>query len=222
MGDSMSEPRSDAWLSLEEASSRLGVPRLRLREAIAVGVIEARRDNRGFWRVSVQNLAAVRDRVAAARATPAQLMELLFDDVEEATAVLAERESDLERLSAVVERQQALIEQALRLAEGAGSSETSMVAKFAVLNERSQALIDRALSGLETRDADLSTTTGMLGRAMDVAARLDAEVERQAEIAQRQRVLLDRVFAVAESTLDRIAAHGTGWLARWRRLRDKS
>jgi HPt (histidine-containing phosphotransfer) domain-containing protein len=217
----MKELRSDAWLSLEEAARRLGVSRLRLREGIAAGVIEARRDNRGFWSVPMQDPDDARDRISTARVTPEQLLELLFDDVEEATAALAERDADIERLSAVVERQQALIEQALRLAEGAGSSEAPAAVKLAQLSERSHALLERALSGLEARDADLSVTTGMLGRALDVAARLEAEVARHAEIGLRQRVLLDRVFAVAESTLDRMATNGSGWLRRWRRLRDK-
>ena len=43
-----------AWLSLDEAARRLGVSRLRLREAIAAGALPARRDNHGFWRVSLE------------------------------------------------------------------------------------------------------------------------------------------------------------------------
>ena len=49
----------DAWLSLDEAAERLGVSRLRVREAIAAKAIAARRDNHGFWRVSLSDGAAV-------------------------------------------------------------------------------------------------------------------------------------------------------------------
>ena len=45
-----------SFLSLAEAAARLGVSRLKLREAIAKGVVPARRDNEGRWRVDLTAL----------------------------------------------------------------------------------------------------------------------------------------------------------------------
>lgn len=214
----MTEPSSDAWLSLDEVASHLGVTRLKVREAIAAGVLRAQRDNRGFWRATLGAARQASDRIAAAKVAPTQLVEILFDEVEEATAALAERNADVERLTALLDRQQELMERALRVAEHAQSQQTSVPAeRLAALNARSQTLIDRALTELETRDAELSKVSGLLDRAMGAAAGLDAEVARQVEISRRQRALLDRLFAIAQAGLERFAASPRGgWFSRWR------
>ena len=67
--NAMTDDSSEAWLSLDEAAERLGVSRLRLREAIAANAIPARRDNRGFWRVSLADGAAPRYAASKRRAT---------------------------------------------------------------------------------------------------------------------------------------------------------
>ena len=43
---------------------------------------------------------------------------------------------------------------------------------------------------------------GLMHRAMHTAAGLDAEVARQSETSEKQRALLDRVFALARASLD--------------------
>src|SRR5947209_19039538 len=53
---SLGEGDRRAWLSLEEAAHRLGVSRLRLREGIAAGAVRAQRDNRGLWRVTLDDI----------------------------------------------------------------------------------------------------------------------------------------------------------------------
>jgi excisionase family DNA binding protein len=211
----MTDPSSDAWLSLDEVASRLGVTRLRVREAIAAGVLRARRDNRGFWRVTLDAPEEAAARMASLRVEPTQLVEILFDEVEEMTAALAERSADVNRLTALVDRQQELLERALRAAEGQQTPAPSE--RLAALNDRSQTLIDRALTELEARDAELSKVSGLLDRAMGAAAGLDAEVARQIEITQRQRVILDRVFAIAQAGLERLSLSPRGgWFSRWR------
>jgi excisionase family DNA binding protein len=214
----MNDQSRDAWLSLDEVALRLGVTRLRVREAIAAGVLRAQRDNRGFWRASLADVGEASARMSQVRVAPSQLVEILFDEVEEANASLADRNADVERLSALVARQQELLERALKLATGPANTETHEVdRRLAALNERSQTLIDRAIGQLETSNADLVRVTGLLDRAIGAAAGLDAEVARQGEIAKRQRALLDRLFAIAEAGLTRIApGRRGGWLSRWR------
>jgi excisionase family DNA binding protein len=212
---------SDGWLSLDEAARRLGVSRLRVREAIAAGALPARRDNHGFWRISLEHAPDAPARLAGARVAPQQLVELLFDEIEEMSALLGERSEDVAKLAAIVERQQTLMERMLRLAENAGPAEDGVPDdRLATLHERSQGVLDRALAQLETRDAELTRVTGVLDRAMDAATALDAEVARQTDISHRQRALLDRVFAIAQASVDRIAPAGRGWFSRWRSGRE--
>ena len=218
----MTEPRGETWISLDEAARRLGVSRLRLREAIAAGALTAGRDNHGFWRVSLDDEAGAMRRIATVRAQPHELVELLFDEIEEMAARLSERDDDVARLMSLVERQQALLDRALhRAEEGNAADMPASAERLAALQERSHALIGRAMSELETRDTELAKVTGLLDRAMDAAGALDVEVARQTDVAQRQRALIDRLFALAQTSLERIApASRGGWFARWRAFRE--
>jgi len=209
----MTDRPRDAWLSLDEAAALWGVSRLRLREAIAVGALAAQRDNRGAWRV----LGQAPVEFAALRAPPEKLIETLFDEIEELSGALEERGQEVERLHALTARQQALIERALSLAESAPAQPE--IQRLAALNEQSQALADRALTKLETREQALNQMNGLMTRALDTVAGLDAEVARQKETSEKQRALLDRVFELARASLDRLNSEATrsGWLARLRK-----
>ena len=212
-----SSPR-DAWLSLDEAAARWGVTRLRLREAIAAGALPAARDNSGFYRVS----ADAEIDFAALRAPADKLIEILFDEIEELTSALGERGQEIERYAALAARQQALLARALALAEAAPSlTETQ---RLTDLNERSQAFAERALASLEDRSRALGQMNGLMERALDTVAGLDAEVAHQQETSERQRALLDRVFNVARASLDKLAGDAPrgGWLGRWRGRMRKS
>jgi excisionase family DNA binding protein len=216
----MTDDSGDAWLSLDEAAERLAVSRLRLREAIAANALAARRDNRGFWRISLAEGADVAmRRIGETRADPQQLVELLFDEIEDLNALMGERAANEERMAALIERQQALLDRALSLAEL--PTETGLDAeRVAALNDRSQQLIEQTLGKIEARDAELSKLTGLMDRALTTVVGLDAEVTRQAEVAVKQRALLERVFQLAEQSLDRIVTRESG-LGLFRRLRDR-
>ena len=213
----MSENTSDGWLSLDDAAGRLGVSRLRLREAIAARAIEARRDNRGFWRVSLAaDEAAARRRISHARVDPSQLVELLFDEIEEMSALLGERDADVARMSRLVVRQQDLLDRALLLAESPSAATPAIDAeRVARLHERSEALIEQTLSKLRGRDAELTKMTSLMGRALDTVAGLDAEVTRQTEVTRKQQALLDLAFSIAQASLDRFTG-GAGFFGRLR------
>ncbi len=106
----------------------------------------------------------------------------------------------------------------MRLLEAAEAAETEASRERLVsLNEKSHALLDRALTELEARSAELVKVGGLLDRAMGAAAGLDAEVARQTEVVTRQRALLDRLFAIAQAGLERVAGRSPSrWLSRWR------
>lgn len=216
----MTDDSSEAWLSLDEAAERLGISRLRLREAIAANAIAARRDNRGFWRVSLADGArAAISRVNETRADPQQLVELLFDEIEDLNALMSERAANEGRMAALIERQQTLLDRALSLAER--PAELGVDAeRVASLQDRSQRLIEETLGKIEARDGEFSRLSGLMDRALTTVAGLDAEVTRQKEVAVKQQALLERVFHLAEESLDRIGGRdgGRGLL---RRLRDR-
>ncbi len=208
----MGEKLGDAWLPLAEAAERLGVSRLRVREGIAAGAIRAQRDNRGLWRVTLDEApASLSRRLADLRIDPTALVGILFDEIEEANLALADRDSDVDRLSALVARHEDLLERALSLAEStrkAPATGGEGIERLGVLAERSDALIARTIGALEKKEADLKRMTGLADRAVSTAAALDAEVARQAETSKKRDALLDRVLALAHASVERISAPG--------------
>lgn len=216
----MTSESSDAWLSLDEAAERIGVSRVRLREAIAAKAIVGRRDNRGFWRVSLPDGAvAAKRRLGETRANPEQLVEVLFDEIEDLNAQMAERSSNEERMTALIERQQSLLEKTFAIAEKPGASGLD-AEQVAALTDRSQKLIEQTLVTIEAREEEVNKLTGLVDRALATVAGLDAEVTRQAEVALKQQALLDRVFRLAQKSLDRIGA-AEGRRGLFRRMRDR-
>jgi excisionase family DNA binding protein len=217
----MADNSNDDWLSLAEAADRLGVNRMCVREAISAGVIGARRDNRGFWRVSLAaDVGDVKERMREIRMNPEGLVELLFDEIEELSADLAERDSSLERLHAVAARQQEMLARALALAEKSENpGDSKDQDRLANLNARSLRLLETALGKLEDRDADITKLTSLLDRAFKNISGLEGQVERHVEVAERQKSLLDRRFEIANKKLDRLSSskpRGRGWLGRLR------
>jgi septal ring factor EnvC (AmiA/AmiB activator) len=220
----MPDNSHDDWLSLDQAAERLGVNRIRVREAIAAGVIGARRDNRSFWRVSLAaDIGDVKERMREIRLNPEALVELLFDEIEELNADLTERDSSLERLHAVAARQQGMLARALALAEKSENPGDSKDRdRLADLNERSLRLLETVVGKLADRDADIAKLTSLLDRAFKNISGLEGEVERHAEVAERQKSLLDRLFEIAHKKLDQLSSsqpRGRGWLQRLRRRR---
>jgi len=219
----MADNSNDDWLSLAEAADRLGVNRMCVREAISAGVIGARRDNRSFWRVSLAADVDAKERMREIRLNPEALVELLFDEIEELNADLAERDSSLERLHAVAARQQGMLARALALAEKSENPGDSKDRdRLADLNERSLRLLETVVGKLADRDADIAKLTSLLDRAFKNISGLEGELERHAEVAERQKSLLERLFEIAHQKLDRLSSsqpHGRGWLERLRRRR---
>ena len=204
----MGEDKADGWLSLDEAAKRLQVSRLRLREGIAAGAIRAQRDNRGFWRIILDSGAEnLRNGPPDTAPDPAGLVELLFDEIEEINASLAERDGQVERLTALLSRHEALLEKTLRLAESTSSRETD-AKRLEGLAMRSDALVERAIDSLEKKDSDLSRMSGLMDRALSTVAALDAEITRQSELTRKHHVLLERLFAVAQASVERMAGGG--------------
>lgn len=217
----MPETHSDTWLSLDEAARRVGVSRMRMREAIAVGLCDARKDNHGVWRVALgAGIARLKTRIEQARVAPDALIDLLFDEIEEVNFLLADRDANIERMSVIVARQQEIIARTLTLAETRQTGEAGGdMDRVSAANDRSVRLIEAAFAKLSARDNEVFKLTGMLDRAFATIAKLEGEVKLHAGVAERQQGLLERLFALAHSRIERLSQaepRGGGLLSRLR------
>jgi excisionase family DNA binding protein len=196
----------DGFLTLTEAAERLGISRLKLREGIAKGVVAARRDNEGQWRVDLQALPSDLPRaVAAVAADPADLMHVLFDEIADLGTDLAQAQDLTARLAALAGTQGDMIERLTDITE-ARTHERDQLGRIA----------DQALTAAEEaggRAAHLQATAdraiGLLDRATHALDGLQTDVARlSAESAAKDRVIadhgarLERLFALSETALD--------------------
>lgn len=200
---------ADGFLTLADAADRLGLSRLKLREAIAKGVIAARRDNEGRWRVDLTSPPPdVRQATAAIPADPAALMSALFDEIEELGQDLAQSQETTARLTALagtqadmIDRLTALVESRTserdRLGQIAGQALTAAedaetrAAHFQSTADRALALLDRAAGTLE-------------GVKCDIARLVQESADKDRQIADHgQR--LERLFALSEQALAKAA-----------------
>ena len=197
----------DGFLTLAEAAERLGLSRLKLREGIAKGVIAARRDNEGRWRVDLAMVPSdVRQAVAATQADPADLMGALFDEIEELGADLAQSQDLTARLTALAGTQADMID---RL--------TGIVEARTAERDRLGDIADKALSTAEEaeeRAARLQATAdralGLLDRAAGTLEGVQGEIARlSADVAEKDRQIadhgqrLERLFALSEEALEK-------------------
>jgi excisionase family DNA binding protein len=197
----------DGFLTLAEAADRLGLSRLKLREGIAKGVIAARRDNEGRWRVDLAALPSdLKQAVASVPADPAALMGALFDEIEELGSDLAQSQDMTARLTALAGTQADMID---RL--------TTLVESRTTERDRLSHIAGQALSAAEeaeTRAAHLQSTAdralslldraaGTLESVRDDMARISREAADKDSIIADHGQRLERLFALSEQALDK-------------------
>lgn len=197
------------FLSLAEAAGVLGVSRLKLREAIAKGLLPARRDNEGRWRVDLT--AAPTDLAAATASRPAlpeALMGALFDEIEELSAEAEATSAAQDRLTDLAAAQAAALDRALAALE-ARSAERDQLAD----------LTGRALAAADLAEARATALRAAADHALALADRATAALEAAQAEAQRlrheagtkdstiqgQAGALDRLFTLSENALDMAA-----------------
>jgi excisionase family DNA binding protein len=199
----------DGFLTLADAADRLGLSRLKLREAIAKGVIAARRDNEGRWRVDLTAVPHdVKGATAAVPADPAALMSALFDEIEELGQDLAQSQDTTARLTALAGTQADMIDRLTTLIESR-TAERDRLGHIA-----GQALT--AAEEAETRAAHLQTTAdralSLLDRAAGTLEGVKSDIARLTqESADKDRQIadhgarLERLFALSEQALAKAA-----------------
>jgi hypothetical protein len=189
------------FLTVQEAAEKLGKSRLRVREAVARGILPARRDNEGRLRVDLPNRPHLPDAKASAKTrpdlAPDAVLGFLFDEVEELEDALADRDAQLRALSDLLARQSAAL-------ENAGAELDASQARQA----RMSGLLDRTFARLETAGDDLEKSLSqtarfeaLLARAIDLAevGRTDGDTAAFGQTADRAIALLDAALASAEA-----------------------
>ena len=149
-----------SFLPLTEAAERLGISRLKLREAIAKGVVAAQRDNQGEWRADLTGVHDISRQINAIEADPDVLMGLLFDEVEALSTELQVAEAARDRFAALADR--ALI---------AAEATTAQLAQLRSTAERAFGVLDRATLAAEqaraevaAKDVELAGQAGQIER----------------------------------------------------------
>lgn len=208
------------FLTVAEAAARLGVSRLRLRDAAARGLVPSKRDNEGRLRF---DLAEVTEAPPGADGPPLAadaLLDILFDEVEELQAELSTRDDEVAALSALAARQDAALDQATAALEAKAAAEARLGAlldralshleadadareRLAAVTARALSHLDGAGEGLERSLAQTARFEALLARALDLAEAAGgadgAEAQALAAAADRAIGLLDGALARAEA-----------------------
>jgi len=199
------------FLPIGEAAQLLGLSRIRLREAITKGLLSARRDNEGHLRVDLSAVPSDLDnRLAGKTAQPVELLETLFDEIEELQFLLAGRDADMERLTLLVERQDAALERALALnvrrpADGSQAEihEDGQAKALADVSDRALLMLDDVTGRLETATAQNDQFRLLVERALEVSDRATSATgsgpEELTGTVERALGLLDRSLQDGES-----------------------
>lgn len=196
----LSNGLNPGFLSVADAGRALGLNRLRVREAVLRGLLLARRDNRGHLRIDIEAVPAD----LAARLggdAPAGVIDGLFDEIDELSDLLAEREGEVERTRELATRQDRALERAVALID-AGTVRSGTVQPGAQDTneqlERALAMLDRSVGQLEATRAENERLTGLMDRALEATGRMEAElVERDTALREREAAL-ERLLVLAE------------------------
>lgn len=172
------------FLTVAAAAERLGVSRLRLREAAAAGAIPSQRDNEGRLRLDLTGVTLG----DVARPAADTLVDLLFDEVEELQAELAARGAEVAALSDLAGRQDA----ALAAAEAALSQGAADLARLG-------AVLDRAMAHLEADVAARERLAGVTERALDRLDDTGAQLAGSLSQTARFEALAARALDAAEA-----------------------
>ncbi|MEP6018872.1 MAG: hypothetical protein ABJ251_10380 [Paracoccaceae bacterium] len=176
------------FLSVAEAANRLGVSRIKIRDAAARGLIPSQRDNENRLRLDISDV--VKGDLSGGKVDQAALMNLLFDEVEELSDDVRARSAEVDELRSIADRQADALDKA-----------ASQFEQDAADKARLSDLLERALAHLEGRDGndDNARLADVSGRALNA---LEATGDRlESSLSQNARF-----DALLESALEYAAA----------------
>lgn len=182
--------RSFEILTVAEAAGRLDLSEVRVRTLLQTGALGGARDNQGRWMVHLPPggppiSAGVDTHVEADDA-----IEILLDQIVEMREADRLHSNELARQTALIERQQVALDRALALLEDANSR----TKRLEITVERAHTVAERGLHQLETAVAELKAsekrslrTADILGRAVDLIAKLGRRQRTRATAASADR-----------------------------------
>ena len=205
----MTDNGPDQRLTIGEAAALLGTSRLRVRGALAAGILTGYRSNQGHWLVDLDTMPASLDGSEAGSLPPDRLLELLFDEVEELQQTIDERDGTIAQLTALMERQGAALERAVALAErGGADGHAAALDALSTTSARALDLLEDAVDRLAEKDAVTDDLSALVERGLATSEQLDAHLRaQQAQLAENQEVIahqgrmIDRLFALSEKVL---------------------
>jgi hypothetical protein len=205
------------FLPIGEAALLLGVNRLRLREAIAKGLVKSQRDNEGRCRVDLTSAPDDLEKAMASSPTePAALIDALFDEVEEMQLQIDERDGHLDRMQSLIERQDGVLHRSIELLEkyrseiarGAANSPEAL----ASVSDRAMSMLDEVTGKLESTLAENERYRDLVARAINFSEEwskaTDARAGRLADAAERAMGLLERALPEGESRVEAVQKLG--------------
>ncbi len=219
------------FLTVEEAAEKLGKSRVRVREAVARGLLNGRFDNQGRLRVDLpEGSDKLSDPKGKVDLEPDAIIGFLFDEVEELGAATEEKVGEINALRELVDRQAAALDRAekalnrsekrqARLAEllerALDHLENDVtpgndLRRSVELNARFDDLLARAMTVAEGRGGnDRTALQSTADRAFGLLEQAVARAEAEAEAGDRTAQMLDRALAAGERMQVEITGHQT-------------
>ncbi|MEP1884992.1 MAG: hypothetical protein ABJJ12_07460, partial [Marinomonas sp.] len=176
------------FLSVAEAANRLGMSRLKIRDAAARGLIPYQRDNENRLRLDISDVD--KGDLSGGKVDQVALMNLLFDEVEELSDDMHLRSEEVDALRSIADRQADALDKA-----------ASQIEQDAADKVRLADLLERALAHLEGSEGNDDNA-----RLADVSARALNALEATEDRLESSLSQNARFDALLESALEYAAA----------------
>ncbi|MEM8801423.1 MAG: hypothetical protein AAGF55_02700 [Pseudomonadota bacterium] len=175
-----------SFLTVAEAAERLGTTRLRVREAVALSLLKARRDNEGRLRVDLPNDVAL-PKGKSTELDPEAVLEFLFDDIEELENEVVSRDARIATLTALLARQDEALERSDRI-----------LSELQIEKTRLAEMLDRAFSHLDNATNREARLQDVSDRAMETLDQTLRAAEAEAQKSAKLQDMLERAILLAE------------------------
>lgn len=188
----MGRARNDSglqFMTVAEAAELLRVNSMTLRSAAVRGLIPSKRDNEGRLRLDISGVRTSGDALVipeSAKLAPTEMIDILFDEVEELQSDLQDRDEQIVRLLDVSGRQAGAIDNAGRALDEAEHKQT-----------RLSVMLDRALSHLEAGADREARLTNLSGRSANLLDATGDRLEQSLSQSGRFEQLLERAMRIA-------------------------
>ena len=174
------------FLSVAEAANRLGMSRIKIRDAAARGLIPSQRDNENRLRLDISDVG--KGDLSGGKVDQAALMNLLFDEVEELSDDMRARLAEVDALRSIADRQADALDNA-----------ASQIEQDAADKARLSDLLERTLAHLEGREGndDNARLADVSGRALNALEATEDRLENSLSQNARFDALLERALEYA-------------------------